>query len=276
MRGLAVLLPSILTLWILWSAFIFVFNNVAAPINKWIRAGVMLVVPNALSEPYRPEWYTVAPEQIRNYRRDNTAAASATAMSDVAVSAEIRRQNFRQYWESRWHLQAVGLLVAIVSIYLAGRFLGGFVGRRIYGRVEAVLAQIPVVRQVYPHVKQLVDLVLGDSPMAFNRVVLVEFPRAGSWVVAFVTGNSTKAIIDGVGRDCLTVFVPNTPTPFTGFTITVPATDVIDLPISIDEAVRYVITGGVLVPENKVASGALPAPGATPGDGTNAQKSART
>ncbi len=275
MRGLAVLLPSILTLWILWYAFVFVFNNVAAPINSWIRGGVLLLIPATLDEPYRPDWYTVTAEQVQKYRRDTTGAASAATISDSAVTAQIRRENFRQYWEARWHLKAVGLLVAIVSIYLAGRFLGGFVGRRIYGRIENVLAQIPVVRQVYPHVKQLVELVLGDTPMAFNRVVLVEFPRPGTWVIAFVTGQSTKMIADGVGRECLTVFVPNTPTPFTGFTLTVPVSDVIDIPISIDEAVRYVITGGVLVPENKgarAAGGTLPDPVAPGAVGGNAAR----
>ncbi len=248
MRGLAVLLPSILTLWILWYAFFFVFDNVAAPINGWIRTGIIQVVPHALNEPYQPQWYEVSPDQIRVYRRDNPAASSIDTVSDEAVAAELRARAFAAYWRARWHLQAVGLLVAIVAIYLAGGLLGGFLGRRMYGRVERIITRIPVFRQIYPHVKQVVELILGDSPMAFTRVVMVEFPRKGMWVLGFVTGDAMRALAAGVGRPALTVFIPNTPTPFTGFTVTVPVDEVIDVPVSIDEALRYLITGGVLMP----------------------------
>lgn len=250
-RGLAVLLPSILTLWILWYAFFFVFDNVAAPINRWIRAGVIQAIPRTLSEPYRPQWYRVTPEQVRAFRRDNPAAASLEAFPDGAVVDALRAQNFALYWQARWHLQAVGLLVAIVVIYVAGGIVGGFVGRRVYGRVERVIARIPVFRQIYPHVKQVVDLILGDSAMAFKRVVLVEFPRKGMWVLGFVTGEAPGAIARCLGSPSLTLFIPNTPTPFTGFTVTVPADEVMDTALSVDEAVRYLITGGVLVPEEK-------------------------
>ncbi len=269
MKGLAVLLPSVLTLWILWQAFVFVFDSVAAPINRWIRTGVIYAMPHVLSEPYRPEWYKVTPEQVRAYRRDNPAAASAETVSDSAVTLDLREKNFAQYWSARWHLQAVGLLVAIVAIYVAGGVVGGFVGRRLYHRVERVIAQIPVFKQIYPHVKQVVELILGDTPMAFNRVVMVQFPRPGAWVLAFVTGTSMRAMTDGLRRECLTVFVPTTPTPFTGFTLTVPVEDVIDVAISIDEAIRYVITGGVLVPEGQAGPAATAPRGSDVSPGMN-------
>jgi len=249
LRGLAVLLPSILTLWILWYAFFFVFDNVAAPINRWIRTGVIQAVPHVLSEPYQPQWYRVTPDQIRVYRRDNPAAASVESVPDDAVRAELRGQNFASYWRARWHLQAVGLLVAIVAIYLAGGLVGGFLGRRMYGRVERLIVRIPVFRQIYPHVKQVVDLILGDSAMAFKRVVMVQFPREGMWVLGFVTGDSPPAIAQGIVAPSLTVFIANTPTPFTGFTVTVTADQVVDVAMTVDEALRYLITGGVLVPE---------------------------
>lgn len=250
-RGLAILLPSILTLWILWYACVFVFNNVAEPINGAIRAACIRAVPLIYPADIRPQWFVVSGEQVLQYRGSNQLSASSQQMSDDEVVHEIRRSNLRQYWRSRWHLQATGLVVAVTLIYLAGVLLGGFVGRQLYTRLEKLIAQVPGFKQVYPHVKQLVELILGDTPVAFSRVVMVQFPRPGAWVLAFVTGNSMKSMSSGIGTSCLTVFVPTTPTPFTGFTIVVAETEVVDLPISIDEAIRYVITGGVLVPDSQ-------------------------
>jgi uncharacterized membrane protein len=256
-RGLAILLPSILTLWILWNAFLFVFSNVAEPINRGLRTLVIHAVPLIYTDRYQPEWYRVTPQDIAHFKATVQPPGAAQQLTDEEVLSQIRRRHLEQFWTARWHLQATGLMVAIVLIYLAGVLLGGFLGRRIYSRLERLISRIPGFKQVYPYVKQVVDLVLGDSAMAFTRVVMVEFPRPGSWVLGFVTGNSMPAMTDGIGRPCLTVFVPNTPTPFTGFTITVPTGDVIDVPISIDGAIRYLITGGVLVPEGQ---GQPPAP----------------
>lgn len=260
-RGLAILLPSILTLWILWNAFTFVFSNVAEPINRGIRKAVIHSVPLILSEPYRPEWYSVTSQDMAKYRAMIQPPSAAQNLSDDEVRYGIRRGNLEQYWATHWHMEATGLLVAIVLIYMVGMILGGFLGRKIYSRVERVISRIPGFKQIYPHVKQVVDLILGDSAMAFTRVVMIQFPREGTWILGFVTGNSMPAMTDGIGHPCLTVFVPNTPTPFTGFTITVPEDEVIDVPISIDGAIRYMITGGVLVPEGQ--GPALPPPAST-------------
>lgn len=260
-RGLAILLPSILTLWILWYAFLFVFGNVAEPINRGLRTIVIQSVPLIFSEPFLPAWYVVSTQDIARYKATVQPPGAAQQMSDDAVRHQIRRRNLEQFWTARWHLQATGLLVGIVLIYLAGMLLGGFLGRQVYSRLERLISRIPGFKQIYPHVKQVVDLVLGDSAMAFTRVVMIQFPRPRTWVLGFVTGNSMPAMTGGIGCPCLTVFVPTTPTPFTGFTITVPETDVIDVPISIDGAIRYLITGGVLVPEGQ----APPTPPAAPG-----------
>ncbi len=103
--------------------------------------------------------------------------------------------------------------------------------------------------------KQVVEMIFGEKQISFNRVVLVEYPRKGIWSVGFLTSAGMRDIRDQAGEDVLTVFVPSTPTPFTGFTITVARSEVIDLPISVDEAIRFVLTGGVLVPPQQ----ALPA-----------------
>jgi len=130
--------------------------------------------------------------------------------------------------------------------------LGGLIGRRLYARVEKLLARVPGFKQVYPHVKQVTEMIIGDRPLAFNRVVLVEYPRKGIWTVGLVTGDSMRTIREAAGADTLSVFIPSTPTPFTGFTITVLKDEVVDLPVQVDAAVRFLITGGVLVPDREV------------------------
>ena len=257
-RGLAVLLPSILTLWLLWYAFVFVFNNVAEPINRGLRRAIVDLTPVVLPPGRWPEWYRVTDEDIARYR----AAAEAGPRRDASperAEMEIRYRDFREFWDARWYLQATGLLVAITLIYLAGVLLGGLIGRKAYARLEALIARLPGFKHIYPHVKQLVEMVMGEKPMAFQRVVLVEYPRKGIWTLGLVTSAAMHAVAERTGRPCVTIFIPSTPTPFTGFTISVPEDEVVNLPISIDEAIRFVLTGGVLVPGAQ-AAGAAPPP----------------
>ena len=110
---------------------------------------------------------------------------------------------------------------------------------------------MPIFKQVYPYVKQVVDFLFSDDkPIQFNRVVVVEYPRQGVWSVGLVTGSTMKSIEESSG-DAITIFIPSSPTPFTGYTITVPRSEVRELPISIDEALRFTISGGVLVPPHE-------------------------
>ncbi len=264
LRGLAVLLPSILTLWILWYAFVFVFNNVAEPINSGLRAGIIRLAPIMVPASKLPSWYTVSPAEVEQYKASN--ASKSGVLSSEAALTEIRQAGLERTWRAKWYLQATGLLVGIALIYLAGTLVGGFLGRRVYAYLERVISKVPGFKQVYPYVKQLVELVLGEKTMAFSRVVLVECPRPGSWVMGFVTAGGLKTAGEILDGDAITVFIPNTPTPFTGFTLTVRADAVIDLPISIDEALRYIITGGVLMPNSQqiAAPGEPAVPGRAP------------
>ncbi len=278
-RGLAILLPSIITLWILWQLTVFVYRNVGAPINAGLRLVILEVIPLAVGEeapadeavkkaekeasPKKgvglPEWWTPTRERVANYqesrRRDNLP--EVTEQRAVVV---LRRKAFEQWWKSRWYLEATGLVVAIILIYLSGLLLGNFLGKQIYGRLEKVLARVPVWKHIYPHVKQLVNMIMGEKQVAFSKAVLVQYPRQGIWTVGLVT-NSTNPVLKGAnGKDCYSVFIPSTPTPFTGFTIVVPMDEAVTLPVTIDQAVRFVITAGVLGFESRERPpGAVPA-----------------
>lgn len=248
-RGLGILLPSVLTLWILFQLLLFLNNNVGEPINRGVRLAVIEIYPRLVEEQKLPPWFRVAPAEVVEARAARQIRGIAD-LTDDQVRTILRREKFQELWRQYWYLQATGLILAIVIIYFAGRLLGGYLGRRVYERLEALLAKIPGFKQVYPHVKQVVQMVIGDKPIAFNRVVLVEYPRMGIWSLGLVTGSSIRELKGITGSsEVLSVFIPNTPTPLTGFAINVPSSDVIDIPMTVEEAIRFFITGGVLVPE---------------------------
>lgn len=273
-RGLGILLPSVLTLWILFQLLVFLNNNIGEPINRGVRIAIIEIYPRLAEEDHLPAWFRITTSEIAEARAAKVIRGIGD-MPDDKVRDLLRREKFRESWRSHWYLQATGLVIAIVVIYFAGRFLGGYLGRQVYDRLERLLARVPGFKQVYPHVKQVVQMVLGDRPIAFNRVVMVQYPREGIWTIGLVTGPSLKRISQESGVDVVTVFIPTSPTPFTGFAINLPATEVVDLPMSVEEALRFFVTGGVLVPEHLANPTLAPAAdgqtGASPGKDESAR-----
>jgi uncharacterized membrane protein len=248
-RGLGILLPSVLTLWILWQLLLFLNNNVGEPINRGVRLAIIEICPRVVPNDRLPAWFQVSDAEVADARVRNTIPR-ASELSDAQLRTAIRHAELRETWRAHWYLQATGLILAIVIIYFAGRFLGGYLGRQIYDRLESLLARVPGFKQVYPHVKQVVQMVIGEKPIAFNRVVVVQYPSPGIWTIGLVTGPSLQSIARHAKSEVVTVFIPTTPTPFTGFAINVPVGEVVDLPMTIEEALRFFLTGGVLVPEH--------------------------
>jgi uncharacterized membrane protein len=146
----------------------------------------------------------------------------------------------------------VGFVVAIIGIYIIGRLLTSFVGRSIWRLVERTFTGLPIFKAVYPSVKQVTDFLLAERKAEYSKVVAVEYPRKGMWSIGLVTGAGMRTIHDAVPGDLVTVFIPSSPTPMTGYTILVRRDEVIDLPISIDEALRFTISGGVVQPISQV------------------------
>ena len=250
-KGLAVLLPTVLTLWILVKAYEFVDVTIAQPINGGIRFVMAQSTPHLeyFQARFDPTDNAVQKEMAR------LNAADTEKVSETAVRKQLRAAKIMTWWEARWYMNFIGIIVAILVVYIAGRLLGGFLGRRIQGRLERLLTSIPLIKQIYPYVKQVVDFLISDEkPLKFNRVVMVEYPRKGVWSVGLVTGEPMRVVQDhitGVEGPGITVFVPSSPTPFTGYTITVARDSVIEIPISIDEALRFTISGGVLIPSHQ-------------------------
>ena len=258
-KGLAVLLPTVLTLWILVKAYEFVDVAIAQPINGGIRFVMNKATPHVevLQKAFEPTDAQVYKELATRNSENNRD------VKETAVRSDLRSQAILQWWNARWYMNFIGLIVAIIAVYVAGRLLGGFLGRRVQGRVESLLTSIPVIKQIYPYVKQVVDFLISDEKkIKFNRVVMVEYPRKGIWSVGLVTGSPMRSMQEKIQPKegpGITVFIPSSPTPFTGYTITVPRDSVIEIPITIDEALRFTISGGVLIPDHQTVK-------ADPGD----------
>ncbi len=111
-----------------------------------------------------------------------------------------------------------------------------------------MLSRIPLIRAIYPNVKQVTDFLLSERPVEFSGVVAVEYPRKGVWSIALSTGGPMKQVQSEVSEELVTVFVPSSPTPVTGYVLQVPSTEIIKLSMTIDEALRFTISGGVIKP----------------------------
>jgi len=143
---------------------------------------------------------------------------------------------------------AVGLAVPLLSILLIGLMARNIAGRWLLDFGERVLQAIPLAGQVYKTLKQLLETLLKDSNGKFRRVVLVEYPRQGIWAIAFVTGAIGAEIQAKMSRPMLSVFIPTTPNPTTGWYAVVPEEDVINLSMSIEDAFKVVVSGGIVAP----------------------------
>lgn len=249
LRGLVVLLPSVLTLWIVVKAYQFIDSAIAQPINGGIRVVMHNATPHwkVLSDRFEPDQEDIDSEMTR------LRAEGARRLPDEnAIRSALRQRFIQDWWDTRFFgmMNLVGIFVAITGVYIAGRLLGGFFGRHIYRRLERALTTVPIFKQVYPSVKQVVDFLFGqDRSLQFSRVVLIEYPRKGLWSVGFVTSSAMRSLPDSADENTVTVFVPSAPTPFTGYTVIVRQNEVLDISMNIDDALRFIISAGVLVPK---------------------------
>jgi uncharacterized membrane protein len=147
-----------------------------------------------------------------------------------------------------FHLPGFGAIVALVVLLLTGLLVANLIGRTLVGWWEEFLNRIPLVRSIYSGVKGFTETLVSDSGGSFRQVVLVEYPRKGIWSIAFVTASDLAEIDRKTGKAQLCLFVPTTPNPTSGFIFLAAADEVIELDISIDEAMKMIVTLGMVVP----------------------------
>lgn len=153
-------------------------------------------------------------------------------------------------------LPGLGLIVALVTLTLIGFLAAGYVGRMTMRIGERIVARVPVVRSVYSWTKQVFETVLSQSSAAFREVVLIEYPRPGCWAVGFITGKTVGEVQRLTASTVYNVFVPATPNPTTGFLLFVPQQEVHHLDLTVEEGIKLVISGGIVVPDQANFEGA--------------------
>ncbi len=289
-RGLGILLPTALTIWLVVIAYQFVHDYIGKPINEGVKQGIinftdwpaatfdeaevraqaLQKMDDAWKQQFEAADVKTRLEMLKTYdldqlSRDVLAEMTSSERSRFQnLSGEAkqkllirwsRRDRLDAFWGDYWYVfDLIGIIIAIIAVYILGAVVGSYIGNRAHRKAENLIARVPLISRVYPSVKQVTDFFFdsdGKNKMQFSRVVAVEYPRKGLWSVGLLTGTTMRTIQQAADADCLTVFVPSSPTPFTGYVITVPRKDTIDLPVTLEEALKFTISGGVLVPPNE-------------------------
>jgi uncharacterized membrane protein len=157
-----------------------------------------------------------------------------------------------------FHVPGFGALLSFGLLLLTGVIAANFFGARLILFWENMLGRIPVVKSIYSSVKQVSDTLLSDSGNAFRKALLVEFPHDGSWTIAFLTGTPAPAVAAHFREEHVSVYVPTTPNPTSGYFVMVPKSRVRELDMTVDEALKYVISMGVVAPRTRAMAAAGP------------------
>ena len=150
--------------------------------------------------------------------------------------------------EALHHVPGLGVLVVLALVLLTGVAVSNVVGHWVSTRWNELLHKIPIVKSIYSSVKQVSDTLFSSSGNAFREAVLVQYPRQGAWTVAFVTGKPSGEVAEHFDQDMVSLYVPTTPNPTSGFFLMVPRSELKPLGMSVDQALKYIISMGVVAP----------------------------
>jgi uncharacterized membrane protein len=166
----------------------------------------------------------------------------------LSATQAVLPESARAGLEQLRHVPGMGVLVMVVLLLLTGMFAANIVGQWWLRQWDAMLGKIPIVKSIYSSVKQVSDTLFSSNGNAFREAVLVQYPRQGSWTIAFVTGRPGGEVARRLMGEHVSVYVPTTPNPTSGFFLMMPRADVVPLKMSVDAALKYVISMGVVVP----------------------------
>ena len=159
--------------------------------------------------------------------------------------------------ETLRNIPGLGVVLMIAALLLTGMFAANMFGQWALRQADSVLSRTPIVKSIYNSVKQVSDTLFSSNGNAFREAVLVQYPRQGSWTIAFVTGRPGGEVAAHLPGEHVSVYVPTTPNPTSGFFLMMPRADVLPLKMSVDEALKYVISMGVVVPGTELENGIL-------------------
>jgi uncharacterized membrane protein len=194
-------------------------------VRKWLLAGLLVIVPVGITV-WVMEWI----------------------ISSLDKTLLILPQAWHPDKLLGFHIPGFGVILAFAILLTVGAVASNFFGKKLVIWWDALLNRIPVVRSIYSSVKQVSDTLFSDSGNAFRKAVLVQWPRTDVWTIAFVTGTPGGDVINHLHGDYVSVYVPTTPNPTGGYFVMLKKTDCIELKMSVDEALKYIVSMGVVVP----------------------------
>jgi uncharacterized membrane protein len=158
-------------------------------------------------------------------------------------------------WQPKQRLPGLGAVLTLAFIFIVGLFTQNFIGQKLVSWWNALVRRIPLVGPLYSSVQQVSDTLLSSNGNAFRKALLIEYPRKGSWTIAFLTGIPGGDVANHLQEDHVSVYVPTTPNPTSGFFLMVPKREAIELDMTVDAALKYIVSMGVVAP---AAPGAVP------------------
>jgi uncharacterized membrane protein len=264
LRGLAVLLPPLLTLALFLWAWSLVHYYVLSPVESAVRYIVVELKWDVETVPHDKP-LRIGREGRKEFDRNEKVyvvlprtdeGIPFTVYDEVAMKLDLKKASARDCYYAfvddiylkPVYVVPVFLCVFLMVLYLLGKFLAAGVGHFVWAIMDRTITRLPVIRNVYSSVKQVTDFIFTDRKVEYTQVVAVEYPRKGAWSIGFVTGEGMKAIKERSQEPMISVLMPTSPMPVTGFIITVPRSETIDLDITIDQAIQFVVSCGVVVP----------------------------
>jgi uncharacterized membrane protein len=251
LRGLATLLPTVLTIVLLFKCFEFIQDNISIHITR----GMIYVAV------YATDKYPKISEKDESAYKKSPAYEEAKKkggdeeLNEAELQKDIRRWKLEKQW-TKTPQSLVGFFIAMILVYMLGRILASIFGRKIWSYFEGTVQRVPGFKQVYPYIKQVTEFLFAERKISLkSRVVAVPYPRQGIWSIGLLTGTGFRQVREETREELVTVFIPSSPTPVTGYVICVKRSEVIELPITLEEAIRFTVSGGVIVPDHQMVSG---------------------
>ena len=201
-----------------------------AAVRKWLLAGLLVLVPLAITV-WLLNWFFATLDQ----------------------TLQILPGSWHPDRLIGFHIPGFGVLLALAIVLIIGAFASNFFGKKLVSWWDVLLGRIPIVRSIYSSVKQVSDTLFSENGNAFRKALLVQWPREGVWTIGFQTGTPGGDVINHLPGDYLSVYVPTTPNPTGGYFVMLKREDCIELNMSVDQALTYVISMGVVVPGSAAA-----------------------
>jgi uncharacterized membrane protein len=269
--GLLALAPLGVSIWVV----IMVWNHAVVPVGGWTSAQIARAVPEVVDgerndgqsvpsvtdEPKAAGKSGLRPATkleiflARVFRPPAPRHLEMTIAIDgkeqsISLSPEAQRAMGMDPQPAHWVTYVIGFVMVLALALLFGIIVRMVLGRAILRLADKVVERIPIVKGLYTATRQLLGTLFTDSERKFQGTVLVQFPRPGSWTLAFITGSPSGQLLEGVGGgDAVSVFVPTTPNPTSGFLLMVPRGELRPVSMSVEEALKYIISGGIVPPK---------------------------